>query len=274
MMLNNRKLEQLIASQQHAVVGYLTAGYPERERFFHIVKTCAKKGLSILEIGFPSQNPYADGEVIRRAHACVDRNIKTDLSFWRRLRESVDNPIWIMGYYEDLRENDIYLKLAEEKLADAYVIPDADYSQLLAMKQRLKDYQTELVPLISDSMPIEERECRLDAFHLIYQQLYSGVTGQPVENETYKALLADNLAHGGNVIFAGFGINSPKRVEKLLSEGFYGVIIGTEIMRSLNRSEENLYQFVEALGTAAKTQMKDEAGVSERREVQLEYSNV
>lgn len=48
-------------------------------------------------------------------------------------------------------------------------------------------------------------------------------------------------------MFAGFGISSGMRVAELLENGFFGAVIGTSIMKSLDRSEEELYRFVQEL---------------------------
>lgn len=249
-MSANARMQDLFQSHLHTVVGYLTAGYPDRESFFRIVKTCEERGLSVLEIGFPSKNPQADGEVIRRAHAQVDPAIATDLDFWRKLRQTVSIPIWVMGYEADLSEDGMYRKLAEEGIADAYVIPDASFDRQLHIKSELLPYKTEMVPLVSADMDSRQIDRTLRSFPLIYQQLYQGVTGMNVAGDGYKALLQYNLKHGDNRLFAGFGISTVERVQELFANGFYGAVIGTEILRKLNESEEKLYAFIEELHTA------------------------
>ena len=50
-----------------------------------------------------------------------------------------------------------------------------------------------------------------------------------------------------NLIFGGFGITSGDRARELLERGFDGVIVGTDMMRRLNNSREERYEFVEEL---------------------------
>lgn len=250
-MLYNKKMQEYIAENRHAVVGYITAGYPGKETFFEIIKNCAEKGLAILEIGFPSENPYEDGEVIREAHKVVDKESVSNLTFWRKLRNTISNPIWLMGYYKDLCASEFYLKLADENLIDALVIPDAKIENAVKIKRQLNARGVDVVGFLSDRMDKETIDYILDEFGLIYQQLYSGVTGMPIESDSYKQLLQYSLEKGNHVMFAGFGISSGERVKELLKNGFYGAIIGTAIMKALNASEEELYQFIEELAKAA-----------------------
>ena len=84
------------------LVGYLLAGYPDRERFLETAAECERAGLDILEVGFPAADPSSDGEVIQRAHTLADHSICRDLGYWRALRGAVECPIWVMGYRDDL----------------------------------------------------------------------------------------------------------------------------------------------------------------------------
>ena len=42
-----------------------------RSIFFILSMSAAAGGLPVLEIGFPSKDPYEDGEVIKKAHETV-----------------------------------------------------------------------------------------------------------------------------------------------------------------------------------------------------------
>lgn len=84
------------------LVGYLLAGYPDRERFLETAAECERTGLDILEVGFPAADPSSDGEVIQHAHTLADHSICRDLGYWRALRGAVECPIWVMGYRDDL----------------------------------------------------------------------------------------------------------------------------------------------------------------------------
>lgn len=246
-MLTNRKMQKYVQEHPCGLACYITAGYPDKESFFQVLKDCSMDGMSIIEIGFPSENPYADGEVIKKAHQKVDKSIAHDMDFWRKIRKTVDNPIWIMGYYKDLCETGIYLTLAQLGLVDVYVIPDAKIEEALRLQKELQCYGVEVIGFTLDIMQKEEIDVILNRFPLIYQQLYKGVTGMDVKGEEYRQLLQYSRNNSDDIIFAGFGISSGKRVRELLELGFYGVVIGTAVIRAMNESETKMCNFLEEL---------------------------
>ncbi len=246
-MICSERMRAYAKTHNHALVGYITAGYPDKEKFPELLGRCVGEGMSVLEIGFPSPDPYADGEVIREAHKKVDPSIAEDMEFWKSVRACTSNPIWIMGYYKDLCTTDIYLELAKAGVADAFVIPDASLEQAIELKKKVNPLGVDVAGFLSEELENDKVDQILSEFGLIYQKLYHGVTGVPSSSESYKQLLAYGLKHGGNHMFAGFGISSGERVEELLKNGFYGAVVGTAIMKALNRSEEEMYALIREL---------------------------
>ena len=47
------------------LVGYLLAGYPQKESFLKLITNCEAAGVDIFEIGFPSADPSNDGKIIQ-----------------------------------------------------------------------------------------------------------------------------------------------------------------------------------------------------------------
>ena len=241
--------EKFLQMHPHAFVGYLTAGYPDRDSFFPLLAECEQAGMQVMEIGFPSKNPFCDGEIIRAAHKIIDPTISHDLSFWTSLRSCVEEPIWLMGYQADLLNTGIYLQLAKKKLVDNLVIPDTDTRTRLALMDELAPLGVDVMGFTGDDQSDEENDLVLRRFPLVYQRLYSGPTGVQNNSDSYLRLLhrAKELAVGR--VFAGFGIGTCQRAAELLEAGFDGVIIGTAIMKKLNSSRQEMLEFLRALNT-------------------------
>lgn len=243
----NERMKECVKCNDHTVVGYLTAGYPNEKDFFEVIKECCKRGLAILEIGFPSENPFEDGEVIQRAHRQVGTQLCKNMDFWRKLRREVSVPIWLMGYEKDLIQTGIYRKMAEEGLYDVLVLSDAGIEKRIELKSELKGYGIDVAGFSSNDDSFHEVVENRKEFGIIYQKLYTGPTGEKNNSRDYGELLDYSQMSHQNLIFGGFGITSGDRARELLERGFDGVIVGTEMMRRLNNSKEALYQFVEEL---------------------------
>lgn len=245
--VHSRRMQKSIDGNRNLFVGYITAGYPDKEHFFHIIRECCRRGLPVLEIGFPSKDPYEDGAVIKKAHETVGTGLCHAMDFWRRLRAEVLVPIWLMGYREDLIDTEIYRDLAEEGLFDALVIPNMGVEDRIRLKSEMNGYGLDVVGFISSDDSFNEITKTIQEFPMIYQRLYSGPTGMRTSGNDYERLLDYGKMFHSNTIFAGFGISSGDRVRELIQNGFYGAIIGTEIMRKLNKSQEELYGFIDEL---------------------------
>lgn len=233
-------------------IGYLLAGFPDKEDFLDLLPDCEAAGMDVFEIGYPSENPVADGKVIRKAHGLVDHSIKTDLGYWGKIRRAVDSPIWVMAYKKDLIDTDFYKLLARNELADAFVLPDASFRQRLALKTELEPFGVDVLGFVDPDMEQEEQEACFNEFSLIYQQLYSGPTGMSVATQDYREILDRAKTHENLKVFAGFGIQTAERAAQLVESGFDGVIIGTAMMSKLNASREELLSFVRELASTVR----------------------
>lgn len=124
------------------LIGYFVAGDPNKEMFEEVIYEAVDAGIDILEIGVPSQNPIFDGDIIRRGHVRAwDTGVGAqfqNLESWGRLRNTVDTPIWVMGYQNELVKTGLYSKLCENKLVDALVLPDCPSEVIRKIASDLK----------------------------------------------------------------------------------------------------------------------------------------
>lgn len=241
------------------IVGYLLAGFPEKDGFFELLSSCEEAGLDVLEIGYPSKKPTADGEVIRKAHSLVDFSIQQDLKYWENIRRAIHGPIWVMGYQEDLIDPGFYLQLAQHGMVDAFVLPDTAPAHRLALLEELQPLGVDVLGFVDPEMSREEQDACFQTFPLIYQQLYAGPTGMAVETTDYEEILARAKTTDGQFpqVFAGFGIHTVERAVQLLNSGFDGAIVGTAMMTKLQRSPEALISFIKELKEAVKAKERE-----------------
>ncbi|NLZ51819.1 MAG: tryptophan synthase subunit alpha [Thermoanaerobacteraceae bacterium] len=228
-------------------VGYLLAGYPNNEDFISLVKKVSNTKMDVLEIGFPSDNPIADGDIIRRAHEKVDLNLCQDIEYWKLIRKCTTKPIWLMAYKRDFIDSNLYKEFARNKVMDAIVIPDCIHEEHNQLEQELKEFNVDVLKFIRSTLKSEEIKKRAADASLLYAQLHDGPTGASNVTGNYHSMLKTALEYSDAKIFAGFGIDSKEKVDELFQQGFHGVVIGTAMIRMLNISEEELIKFINAI---------------------------
>ena len=50
-----------------ALIGYIPAGFPSKEKCFEVIKAMVAGGVDAIEIGFPYSDPVMDGPIIQAA---------------------------------------------------------------------------------------------------------------------------------------------------------------------------------------------------------------
>lgn len=248
------KMQELLKREEKSglFVSFFVAGYPDSHRFLDIIEKSEKSGVDIFEIGFPSSNPYADGKIIKDAHIAVDRKICSDLNYWKKIRQSISKPIWVMAYKTDFIDTNIYLDFAKEGLADAFVLPDCTQEERKRLSVELSQYGVYVLGFANPEMSVSDWKDCFENFDHVYIQLYAGPTGMQVDSSQYHNVLEFALQYESVKSFAGFGIKTPNRVQSLIEEGFSGVVIGTAMVEKLNDSHEALYKFINEMKRVTK----------------------
>ena len=115
-----------------ALVGFMTAGYPSRERFREHLQSIAS-GVDVIEIGVPFTDPMADGVTIQRASRAAlaqGVSLRWILSELSAMRLGV--PVILMSYLNPLLA--VGLELLGRTAADAdvagFIVPDLPLDEL------------------------------------------------------------------------------------------------------------------------------------------------
>src|SRR5262249_4587623 len=73
---------QLKTERKKAFVPFVTAGDPDLETTVALVRECARRGASLIEVGFPYSDPIADGSVIQASYTrALSRGLTVDAIF-------------------------------------------------------------------------------------------------------------------------------------------------------------------------------------------------
>jgi tryptophan synthase alpha chain len=236
-----------------AFAAYFLAGYPDIPLSLEYMSRCAREGVDIFEIGYPSADPFFDGDLIRNAHGQVLSRGMPDIDYWKRLRSCLDKPVWIMAYKSDFIDTGVYREFAEQGLADILVLPDCNDEDRRKIQGELKSWGVGVMGFANTAMPLNYFIKIVETYRTVYFQRYMGKTGSvPEETGDASDYLKTAAAYPDRKIYAGFGIRTAEKTRQLISQGFDGVIIGTALLEALEESEEAMLGFIREIAGAVK----------------------
>ena len=108
---------------------YFTAGHPTLNSTVPIIKSLAKAGVDMIEIGIPFSDPIADGPVIQKSsHTALENGMSLNLLFdqLKDIRDEISIPLLLMGYLNPVIQYGIE-KFAEQCRQigiDGTILPD------------------------------------------------------------------------------------------------------------------------------------------------------
>ena len=225
-----------------ALVAYLTAGYPSREKFREHVRAIAAAA-DVVEVGVPFTDPMADGVTIQRAsHAALSQGVSLRWIL-AELAELADvkAPILLMSYLNPL------LAFGESALAQAarranvsgFIVPDLPLDESSELHAALDEQQLALVQMVTPvTAPARLRQLCAGSQGFVYAVTMTGTTGKSVTVPDEVLGYLDTVrAMSPLPVCAGFGIRSREQVARLRGH-VDGVVVGSALVEVLERGED------------------------------------
>ena len=224
-----------------ALVAFLTAGYPQRERFREHLNAVAA-GADVVEIGVPFTDPMADGMTIQRSSQEALRQGVTLQWIFDELTAMtpVRAPLLLMSYLNPLLSYG-YECLAAASVAAGvcgFIVPDLPLDESAALRAALEPHGLALVQMVTPVTPAE-RLARLCAASqgFVYAVTMTGTTGHTVATPSGMLdYLARVRAAATVPVCAGFGIRSREQIERLRGT-VDGCVVGSALVEVLERGE-------------------------------------
>jgi tryptophan synthase alpha chain len=225
-----------------ALVAYLTAGFPSRERFREHLRALADVA-DVIEVGVPFTDPMADGVTIQRASlAALAQGVSLawileELTALRAIRA----PLLLMSYLNPLLAFGVG-RLAESAARAAvsgFIVPDLPLDESSELRAALDERQIALVQMVTPvSEPQRLAQLCAGSQGFVYAVTMTGTTGR---NVAVPAAVLDYLdrvrAASPLPVCAGFGIRSPEQVERLRGH-VDGVVVGSALVEVLERGDD------------------------------------
>ncbi len=231
------------ARGEPAIVGFLTAGFPKRDRFRDDLAKVASAA-DVVEIGVPFTDPMADGMTIQRAsHAALAQGVTLAwiLEELTAMTPRPKAPLLLMSYLNPLLAYGLDRLPRAARLAGVagVIVPDLPFEECADLKRALEAEGVGLVQMVTPVTP-DARLAMLCAAAqgFIYAVTMTGTTGKNV------AVPDDVLAYLARVkrvapipVCAGFGIRDRAQVARLKGH-VDGVVVGSALVEVLERGAD------------------------------------
>lgn len=237
------RIDRLFSQKSNNILSiYFTCGYPQADSTAGIIKSLARRGVDMIEVGVPFSDPMADGPVIQESSTVALRNGMTLEQLLSQVeearREVTEVPLVLMGYLNPMMQYGIERLFArcKEIGIDALIIPDLPFNEYMRdFRELCRKYDLPMIMLITPETSDErirmiDRHC--DGF--IYMVSAAATTGTrdsfgPAQLDYFRRIASLDLSHKRLI---GFGISNPSTLREA-SEHSSGAIIGSLFIKCL-----------------------------------------
>ena len=236
-------IQAAAAQGRPALVGYLTAGFPERRNFRDNLAAVAA-ACDVVEVGVPFSDPMADGSTIQRASfAALAEGVTLPwiLEEMRALPEPRRAPLLLMSYLNPLLAFGLERlpRAAREAGVAGFIVPDLPHEESADLRSALEREGLALVQMVTPVTPSARLEmlCR-EAQGFVYAVTMTGTTGKSAEVPDEVLEYMDRVKRCSKVpVCAGFGIRTRAQVARF-AHHVDGVVIGSALVETLERGED------------------------------------
>lgn len=229
-----------------AIVAFLTAGYPSREKFREHLRQVGNAA-DVVEIGVPFTDPMADGVTIQRssrealAQGFTLRWLLDELAAMREAGTLPSAPLVLMSYLNPLLSHGFEALAADSLKAGVcgFIVPDLPYDEGDDFRRALAGPQLALIQMVTP-VTTPDRMARLCAASqgFVYAVTMTGTTGRNAAVPAEVTGYLDRVANTAKLpVCAGFGIRSRDQVESLRGH-VAGVIVGSALVEVLEKGED------------------------------------
>jgi tryptophan synthase alpha chain len=238
------RIEKAFASLQGraAVIPYLTAGYPEPDRYLEIAASLLKQA-DLLEIGLPYSDPLGDGPTIQHSgEVALQKGVDTGkvLELTAELRRRTEKPLLLMTYINPViaygRER-FFADFAAVGL-DGVILPDLPPDEDPELVSEARRAGLDTVFLLAPTST-DERIATVTSYvsGFVYTVSVTGVTGARDQLPDLAPLVRRIREHTNKPIAIGFGISN-KETAHQAAQVADGVVVGSALLREIEAGRD------------------------------------
>jgi len=235
-----QRFAELKQQRAMAFIPFVTAGDPDMPATVSLIRSFAKQGVDIIEVGFPYSDPIADGPVIQASYTRVlerGLHIRDIFAALQTLKgESIPPLVAMVSYAIVFRAGaKAFVSRAKKAGFSGLIVPDLPADEADELRELTQKGGLDLIQLIAPTTPHERAQRILKAASgFIYCISVAGTTGvREALPDTLKTQLQWLHTQTDLPVAVGFGISRTEQVADLrgLADG---VIVGSAIVRHLD----------------------------------------
>ncbi len=223
MHLLEKKVRDAKAAGRTALIPFLTANFPDEEKFWQALDELDSAGADVIEIGIPFSDPVADGPVVEEASRRVlERGFSLASLLQELSRRKFRAAIVLMGYYNPFLQYGLekLAREAEEAGVAGFIIPDLPHEEAERAKTGLEARDLALIPLVGPNTPPERMELYAkSARGYVYVVSVMGTTGA---RNSLPPEIAETLRLARQKfsvpVALGFGLREPAQLAGLSAD--------------------------------------------------------
>jgi tryptophan synthase alpha chain len=267
---------RLRSAGQMAFMPFITAGDPDLATTTKLIEELTRRGVDLIEIGFPYSDPIADGPVIQASYTRalahklhVDDIFATITSLTSSIgnrQSAIANPlpplVAMVSYALIFRRGAAaFAAKAKEAGFAGLIVPDLPADEAGDLIGIAKDHGLDLIELIAPTTTPERAKRILNtATGFIYCISVAGTTGERIAlPDALKSQLRSLRQQTSLPLAVGFGVSRPEQVSELrgLADG---VIVGSAIVRqvaAISERNQPASAVVQAVGEFAASMLAE-----------------
>jgi tryptophan synthase alpha chain len=239
----NNRINNIFSNNKKKLITFVTGGDPNFSISNKIIKSLAKSGADIIEIGMPFSDPMADGPTIQLSS---NRAIKEgiDLNKIFNLCENIRNvnsdiPLILMGYYNVVYHYGIdnFVNACEKFGIDGLIIVDLQPEEDSSLLSKIKSKNIDLIRLITPTTNEDRLKTILkNASGFLYYVTITGITGQQsADIEKLRQSIIKVKKSTKLPVVAGFGIKNANQAKEICTFAD-GVVVGSSIINIIEKN--------------------------------------
>ncbi|KIJ64971.1 hypothetical protein HYDPIDRAFT_89848 [Hydnomerulius pinastri MD-312] len=253
------------AEGSHALVTFVTAGYPRAEDTVPVLLAMQAGGADIIEVGVPFSDPIADGHAIQETNTIALQNGVDYPLILSQVKEArgkgLTTPVLLMGnadYYDSSGYYNPILAYGEDKAihdtrdagANGFIMVDLPPEEAITFREKCTKAGLSYVPLVAPSTSLNRLPLLASiADSFIYVVSRMGTTGSSVKgtmNTDLPNIIGRIRKHTAVPLVVGFGVATRAHFEAVVEAGADGVVVGSRLVSLMKQSSvEEIPQLVE-----------------------------